>query len=279
MSGLVEHDDGKSRGSKRMMPALFRGLLGRTQPNQQFSVNVPDAALQRIGHISPSPPDALHLREEFRMIKRQVLARVQSGQGRAGRDPRVIVVLSAHPGEGKTFISLYLALSLCIERGQNVTLVDGDLKDGSLSRSFGLEAVPGLIDALEDPSADPKEFIETSNVGNFGMMPVGYSQRDAVELLTGDRMSSLIDKLLSESPNQLVVIDTPSILSGSAALAIAAHAGQMVFVISSNESRRNEVEECFGLLDAAVGPIDSTNIGLILNKISPGHSTARYSAT
>lgn len=268
----------QNKETSRRLPSLLKGLLGRSEPRQQFAVNIPQVTLQRIGHIAPSPPDSLHLREEFRMIKRQVLARVQSGQGRAGCDPRVVVVMSAHPGEGKTFVSLYLALSLAIERGQNVTLLDGDVKDGGLSKLFGLGSEMGLVDALDDPTADPKSFVETSNVGNFGMMPVGYGHQDAVELLTGERMSSLIKTLLSESPNQLIVIDTPSILSGSAALALAAHAGQMVFVISSNESRRAEVEECFGILDASVGPIDSTNIGLVLNKISPAHSTARYSA-
>ena len=278
MTRLVVRNGEASRSAKRL-PTFLRGLFGRSQPKQQFAVTVPDVMLQRIGHTTPSPSDTLHLREEFRMIKRQVLAHIQSGQGRAGYDPRVIVVLSAHPGEGKTFVSLNLALSLAIERGQSVTLIDGDVKDGGLSRLFGLGSASGLTDALDDPSVDPKEFVETSNIGNFGIMPVGYGSRDAVELLTGDRMSTLINKLLSESPNQIIVIDTSSLLSGSAALALAAHAGQMVFVISSNDSRRSEVEECFGILDASIGPIDGSNIGLVLNKISTAHSTARYSAT
>ena len=273
--GNEEADPRPARG----LPALVRGFLGRNERPSKYAVNIPDIALRGIGHVSPPPPNALHMREEFRAIKRHVLSHLESGKGRAGFDPRVIVVLSARPGEGKTFVALNLALSLCISRGQGVTLIDGNILNGGLSRQFGLDSANGLIDALDDPSADVSEFVETSNIGNFRMMPVGYNHPDSVELLTGARMSALIGKFLSESPNELVVIDTPSILSGSAALAIAAHAGQMVFVISSNESHRGEVEECFGVLDTSVGPIDDTNIGLVLNKINPAHSIARYSAT
>ena len=62
----------------------------------------------------------------------------------------VVLVTSALPGEGKTFTSLNLALSIVRDREMRVVLVDGDVARPGLTPALGLEGRPGLNDALED---------------------------------------------------------------------------------------------------------------------------------
>ena len=63
-------------------------------------------------------------------------------------DARLILLSSALPGDGKTFVTLNLALSMARERDISVLLVDGDLPKARISHLFGLRDKPGLLDAL-----------------------------------------------------------------------------------------------------------------------------------
>ena len=75
----------------------------------------------------------------------------------------VVAVTSALPGEGKTFTSVNLALSLALERGREVVLVDGDTAKRNVTHIFRLEGEPGLLDSDGDAhgSGDARESSNT----------------------------------------------------------------------------------------------------------------------
>jgi Mrp family chromosome partitioning ATPase len=233
--------------------------------------------MRRIGHVSPGPPDALFTREEFRVIKRPILAKIRGGNQPAGRDPRVILVTSAARGEGKSFVAQNLALSIAIERGVSVTLIDGDVVTRGLTRRFNLSTATGLLDALHDERLDVGQIQQGTNIDNFKIIPAGGARSDAAELISGDGMTQLLGNLARRSNNQVIIMDSGAILSGSLPTALASHAGQIMFVIASNETRRADIEESLTLLDTSIGSLEDANVGLVLNKISPAQSTARYS--
>ena len=90
------------------------------------------------------------LDDEIRRIKWPLLKAIEGSEGvRAARN-NVVLVTSALPGEGKTFTSLNLALSIVRDREMRVVLVDGDVARPGLTPAIGLEDRPGLNDALED---------------------------------------------------------------------------------------------------------------------------------
>ena len=86
--------------------------------------------------------------EEYRMIKRPLLTRAfgQSGEDTAHRN--LIMVTSSVEGEGKTFTSLNLAISIAMEMDRTVLLVDADLAKPGLSRLLQVNNLPGLTDRL-----------------------------------------------------------------------------------------------------------------------------------
>lgn len=255
----------------------LRGIFGQSGSGPRYSVRIPDAELRRIGLLSQGHPDTSYTREEFRLIKRHIQSRTRVGASAQGRDPNTILVTSARPGEGKTFVALNLALSLAIERDVGVTLVDGDVSGRDLSRRFNLTSGRGLLDLLSG-SAQLGDIVKDTNLGNLTFVPAGAQRPDAVELLSSDRMSRLLSELAGRSANGVVVIDSGAVLSGSPAVALSAHAGQIVFVLSSNETHRTEIEESLTILDSAAGPLEDANIGLVLNKTDSSQSPARYSA-
>jgi Mrp family chromosome partitioning ATPase len=188
------------------------------------------------------------------------------------------LVTSARPGEGKSFVALNLALSLAIDREISVTLVDGDSSGRGLSQKLGLSSTTGLLDALDRESADSGPVVQATNLTNLDFMPAGRGRTDGAELLSGARMERVLDSLLSRSANHVVVLDSGGLLSDSSPIALARYSGQVVFVIACRQTGRSVVDEGLTLLDGHVGPLESANLGLVLNKINPAQSSARYSA-
>ncbi|MFY8196162.1 MAG: P-loop NTPase, partial [Novosphingobium sp.] len=81
--------------------------------------------------------------EEFRIVKRQLLrTAAESADAVAKR----ILIASAHPGEGKTFCAVNLALSIAAEKDNEVLLVDADFAKPSVLSTLGLPGGKGLMD-------------------------------------------------------------------------------------------------------------------------------------
>lgn len=211
--------------------------------------------------------------DEFRLIKRQIVNRTMSDTG-TGRDPRIILVTSALPGEGKTFVALHLAMSLAQERGASVTLIDCNVDDSD-SR-FSDSGGYGLLDCLENPSAGADRALSNSSIPNIKILPLGRVGDDAADLIGGSGMGMLLNGLVSKSNNSFVVVDTGAVLAGGAAVALAQHAGQIVFVIEKDRTRRTEVEESLSLLDRVGGAINERWVGFVFNKADPSESLARH---
>lgn len=254
----------------------LRRLLGQSRDRPLNSIRITDVDLKRIGHLAPVPTDAPYAREEFRLIKRRLLNNIRDGSKPQGRDPRVVIVTSACPGDGKTFIASNLAMSLAIDRGVGVTLIDGDVTSQGATRRFNLFHERGLLDAL-DESLPIIDVLQDTNLPNLDFVPAGAPRTDAAELLSGERMSTYIADVLARSDNQLVVLDSGGLLTGSIPVSLAAYAGQIIFVVASNETRRTLIEESLTLLDSTIGPLEDANLGIVLNKINPAQSAARYS--
>ncbi|MFT3966872.1 MAG: capsular biosynthesis protein, partial [Sphingobium sp.] len=127
-------------------------------------------ALRRDGFVDPdSPPTSLS--EEFRIIKRQLLA--QAFAPDAGPRDRMILVNSAHPGDGKTWMSINLALSLSAESDIDVLLIDGDFGKPSIAGQLGLPDGPGFMDALADPALDVADIVVRTDIPSLSVLRAG----------------------------------------------------------------------------------------------------------
>lgn len=192
----------------------------------------------------------------YREIKRPLIQAMLAGDARA--DSRLVLITSALPGEGKTFTALNLALSVARERDVSVLLVDADVPKGHLSRTFGLQGEPGLLDALTDETLDIDSLVMGTDIKGLEILPAGKPTEGASELIASARMTQIATRL-ARHPRRLVLWDSPPLLASSEARALKQIPGQILMVTRAGRTPRQ------ALLDA-IALIDKTKLhGLVLN--------------
>ena len=144
---------------------------------------------------------------------------------------RLIMVTSALPGDGKTFTSINLALSMARERDISVLLVDGDTARARISEVLGLRQQPGLLDALADESTDVESLVARTDVHGLEVLPAGRFAESSTELIASVRMAQIAVRLTATNPRRLVLIDSGPVLASSDARALMRTPGQIVLVV------------------------------------------------
>lgn len=212
------------------------------------------------GLIIPEEP-VTGLLEEFRIVKRELLADARSGDSGLARR---ILVCSPHPGEGKTYCATNLAIALAAERDLEVLLVDADVVKPAVTRRLGIEAERGLMDALADPSIQPESLVIRTDIEGLFVLPAGTPSALDAEYLASARTGTVLDRLTQGAPNRILIFDTPPALAASPAAELAAHVGQALLVVRADETAKAALEDAQQLLSAC------PDIKLLLN-------AARYS--
>jgi exopolysaccharide/PEP-CTERM locus tyrosine autokinase len=220
-----------------------------------LSIDVP--RLRSAGVIGPEDEER-RIAEEYRLIKRPLLKAIM--QADAGKLGNVVVVTSAVPGEGKTFTSINLALSLALERDIQVVLVDGDVAKRDITHVFGLDEEPGLLDASGDTSVGLEQAILRTDVASLYIMPAGNQQLEATEILASERTASLLAELAAP-PRRIVLIDSPPLLATTEAGVLVSLAGQVVMVVKASETPQNVVTSAIETI------AEDKPVSLVLNQV------------
>ncbi|MEP3420836.1 MAG: P-loop NTPase [Erythrobacter sp.] len=216
--------------------------------------------------IVPEDP-VTGLLEEFRIVKRELLA-----DARASDDDlaRRILICSPLPGEGKTYCATNLAIALAAERDIEVVLIDADMINPSITRRLGVDAGPGLMDALADKTLKPEELVSPTDIDGLFIMSAGTSSALDAEYLTSARTHEVLDRLTRGAPNRFIIFDTPPALAASPAAELAAHVGQAVLVVRADETSRASLDDASQLLSAC------PDIKLLLNAAQFSPSGRRF---
>ena len=198
--------------------------------------------------------------DEYRRIKRPLLANAFGiGVPHVERG-NVILVSSAISGEGKTHTCLNLALSLSTERDRTVLLIDGDAPNPQLSRLFDVADGPGLLDLLGEQPPKLESLLIRTDIPRLSLLPAGRWTENAPELLASGRMGEVCRELAERYPERVILIDSPPLLAATEAQAIGGHVGQVVLVIAASSTPREKVRAALSLLDP------EKPINAILNK-------------
>ncbi len=198
--------------------------------------------------------------DEFRKIKRPLIANATKADPEADARMNLIMIASAMPGAGKTFCSVNLAVSIALERELNVLLVDADVPKPQISREFGLGEAPGLTDLLLNEHSSVADFLVRTDLNDILVLPAGRPHPEATELLASDRMSTIMDELASRYSDRIVLLDSPPLLVTSEAQALASQVGQVALVVESGATSHQMLTHALEVLDP------SKAINLILNK-------------
>lgn len=233
-------------------------------------VSVSPVALRARG-LLPYPENERRMTAEYRAIKRPVMAIAKGKMAPGQANSRVVMIASALAGEGKSFTSINLALSLAMEKDTSVLLIDGDGAKSRVSRAFDVQQEPGLMDLLLDQGRDSASVILPTSVSGFMIMPAGREVSQATELLGSARMEQLIADLLARDPTRIILFDSPPLLLTIESRALVNLAGQVLIVVRAGETTQKTA------LDAIACVGQGKQVGLVLNYCEPGANPFHYS--
>ena len=199
--------------------------------------------------------------EQFRTLRSRLL------QIRAQQPLKTLLVTSALPGEGKTFVAANLAVVLARQHGRRVLLVDGDLRRPRLHELLGAPATPGLADYLA-ASADESAVIQSGPLQNLYFMPSGTTTSNPSELIGTGAMARLIshtkplfDWVIVDSPPVIPVSDATQMAEACDGVLLVLRAGSTAYDIAQrakDEFRRTPV------------------VGVVLNRTGKDHGDGVY---
>lgn len=237
------------------------------EPEERRSSEIVTLDLERLGRMGYCVPANARtpLAEEFRMLKRPLLKNAFLQGETAIRRGNLIMVTSSVAGEGKTFSSLNLALSISMEVDRSVLLVDADVIRPSVLERLNIEPRSGLMEVLRDPSIHLADVMLRTNVPKLSILPSGQGGSDATEMLASGAMDRLLDDLATKYADRIVIFDAPPLLMATESHVLAARMGQVVVVVEAGTTSRHAVAEAF----AAVA--DCPVVLPLLNKHS-GHN-------
>ncbi|MEO1575060.1 MAG: XrtA-associated tyrosine autokinase [Pseudomonadota bacterium] len=255
--------------SARLLPVEEGGQsaqFGRAIPLPNEANNLGKDLLvldfEQLREASIVPPEDLapNLANEFRRIKRPLL---KSAFGK-GDDQipqgNLIMLCSALSGEGKTFTSMNLAMSVALERERTVLLIDADVAKPHISRALSLDKRKGLMDLLVDRTLDIGDVLVQTDMPGLRVLPAGTQHEYATELLASERMEELMAEIAGRYQNRIVILDSPPLLQTSEAQVLTGLVGQVVVVVHAGSTPQSAVEGALELIDP------SKHVSLILNK-------------
>jgi receptor protein-tyrosine kinase len=254
-------------------PGAQRGPGADSPPGLlQGGQSVDALSLERAGMVDWSRTRT-RISEEFRLVQRQIL-RSAFGPGAEPGFSNLLLVTSARPGEGKSFMATNLAGSIARQGDHHVLLVDADSKRDSICYNLGLAQARGLLDLAANPKLDPAPLIVKTPIERLSILPVGRERERSAELFSTKEMTRLIQSLGRRYADRLLVLDAPPCLSTSDPAVLAQVVGQILFVVEADRTQRDEIEASLDLIQAC------PTITLVLNKqqISSRYTFGAYSS-
>jgi receptor protein-tyrosine kinase len=231
------------------------------QPKRQSkSIDIDLARLAAMGYVTPDAPRT-QTADEYRVIKRPLLTHALKKSSTSVERGNLILITSAMPGEGKTFTSINLALSMAVELDCTVLLVDADVARPAVLDRLGLPSTKGLLDVLTDSRLEISDVLLRTNVDRLSILPAGTHHPRATELLASDGMHRLVDELATRYSDRILIFDAPPLLPSTESRVLATHMGQIVLVVEAEKTQRSTFTQALATIESC--PVVMT----LLNKV------------
>lgn len=243
---------------------------GETQSALGLSV------LGAIGKISNSAPKLLVKDEDgsptldaMRTLRSSILLAAE------GRPLSTLLITSALPGEGKSFIAANLAATIAApgsslaavitSPGSRVILIDADLRNPSLHEMFDMPNLLGLADVLAMPEATIetmlRKALRPTEIDNLLLLPSGRTSLDPGALLNSPRLQQLLNLLKTYA--DIIIIDSGPVLKVVETKAIANVVDGTIVVVLDNQTRRKMLQQ---IIDYFRGKQNNNLLGLVFNR-------------
>jgi protein-tyrosine kinase len=188
--------------------------------------------------------DDIYIPEVFKVLRSRIL---HSKEG--GKVPKTIMVTSAIPKEGKSFITANLGISLAHGLDQHSLLVDCDLRKPTLAPLFGLDNDKGLVDYLRDDK-ELSGLIKKTSMAKLSILTSGKPPVNPAELLSSSRMHALVKELSSRYEDRLIIFDSPPMLIAAESSVLAGQVDAVILVVRQGGASTTEVQKVVSILGA-----------------------------
>jgi polysaccharide biosynthesis transport protein len=223
---------------------------------------------------APAPPRPGFLswraarRRRMHVVSQEAIRMLRANLAHSGitRPPRVLLVTSAQPEEGKTTTAVSMAIAFA-RQGLRVLLIDSDLRRPSLDAAFDLRHRRGFADYLRS-EAELDEAIHRTMIDGLWLIPAGRKSEEAVELVTAARAAEVLGSLADRF--DYIVVDSAPLLAAPDALLFAGAVEGVVFVVRAGKTAHPPALRAIQQMSRAGGPI----LGGVLN--DPDSEVARY---
>lgn len=199
-----------------------------------------DLSARQMALLSHHHPDSM-VAEAFRSARTSLMFATSKGA------PKVTLLTSCNPGEGKTTSAVNLATAYG-QLGGSVLLIDADLRNPSVHRVLGMDNSRGLTHYLAG-DAQPADISFYTGIGKVFAIPAGPLPPNPAELLVSDKMSKLLDE--ARGRFDFVILDGPPVMGLADALVLAAHADGTLLVAQSGGTRYRDMEGALKRLRSA----------------------------
>ena len=233
-------------------------------PARRFALDL--AALGRRGHLVPGNLRG-PLAREVNAVKRGLHRILGDRQERQ----LVLMVTSTKAGEGKSFVSLNLALSFLLVDARRVLLVDADDVRGGLSRELGLPEGPGLAEEMRTGELRLDERLLGAERHRLEVLPAGSLSATGAEWTRHDGQRLVLAlRRLAAARDAVVVIDTPPLAACPTAHLLADHVDHVLFVVGAGRTRTDEIAHALAQL------ADHRATSFVLNRATAPATPAEY---
>ena len=174
--------------------------------------------------------------------------------------PRVVMVTSALPQEGKTILAAGLARNAA-RAGWRVCLVDCDLRNPTVASEFGIAPEPGLAQVLTGASIGGDSPVLRRVANGLDVMPSGLAELDPQELLASRRLTQILQ--MARERYDLVIVDAPPVLAATDALILARCVDTTLLAVHWERTPRAAARDALRLLQDVGAPV----LGTVLTQV------------
>lgn len=199
-----------------------------------------------------------YLSESIRLIKTNI------GFSSFDKEIKTILVTSPMPNDGKSFVASNLACAYA-QAGLKVLLLEGDLREGLLSKTLGVRNSNGystLILDYKSKKLDLSNYVKETKVENLYVITRGVTPPNPVELLNSDNNKGILEKLKKEF--DLIIVDSTPVIGLSDALITSKNTDYNIVVVSSNQTKEDDLNDTINLFNKNSLKID----GIVMNKVN-----------
>lgn len=183
---------------------------------------------------------------------------------------RLFGIVSATPAVGKSFVGTNLAAALSRTPGIDTTLLDLDLRRGSIAANFGLPVERGLREYFEGEIDDLNSLAVHPHGERLVILPTDRAATHSAELLSSSRMDDMVHAMRARPPHSIFLCDLPPVFANDDATIVTTKLDAFILVVEEGRTTKKQIQDALHILDQA------PCAGVVLNRFDGGMIADSY---